>query len=60
MRRFTCTVTETLCRKIIVEAENREDAEGTIRDAYQKEEIILDASDHVGTEFEVVEKDVLT
>lgn len=53
MKTFIIEITETLQRQIKVEADSDEDAISKIRNQYQKEDIILDESDYVNTQFEI-------
>lgn len=55
MSRFKITITETLSREVILEAENKYEALRKIRDSYAYEAIILDDSDFQGVEFEAEE-----
>ena len=50
-RTFEIEITETLQRTITVQASSLEDAIIFARKKYHDEEIILDYSDHVDTEF---------
>jgi len=45
-------VTETLSRKVEVEADSYDDAASKVREMYNKEEIVLDDGDYEGVEFE--------
>ena len=54
MKKFLIEITETLQRLIYVEAESMEDALSEIRNQYKKEDIVLDESDYVNTQFEIL------
>jgi len=43
-------VTETLNREVEVEADNMQDAIEKVQQQYKNEEIVLDYSDHIGTD----------
>lgn len=51
MSKYAIRVEETLSRDIIVDADNIMDAIDKVRDMYRNEDIVLDASDHVDTNF---------
>jgi hypothetical protein len=59
MATFKIEVTETLTRTISVETETEEAALEQMRALYAREEIVLDSSDYMGVEFEVVGNYVL-
>lgn len=42
---FTLEITETLCRRVSIEANNIEEAIKKLEEKYEKAEIILDADD---------------
>lgn len=50
MAKFAVTVTETLCKTLIVEASDFDAACGKIERAYMMGEIVLDAEDFFDTE----------
>lgn len=52
---FVVYVTETLQRKVLITAKNKEEAIKTAVDSYYDEEIVLDSSDYLGVEFEAKE-----
>lgn len=52
MKKFIIEITETLQRQIEVEAESKDTAMSTIRNQYSKQEIVLDSSDYINTNFE--------
>jgi hypothetical protein len=54
MKTFIIEITETLQKQIQVEAESKDDAMSIIRNQYKKEDIILDESDYVNTQFEIL------
>lgn len=51
MKKYEVTVQETLVRKIIVEAESPEAAENSVRQDYDRSELILDADDFAEVQF---------
>ena len=51
MKKFKVEITETLRRTIIIEAQSDEEALLKVKEQYDEEEIVLDSSDYVGTEF---------
>lgn len=51
MSKYAIRIEETLSRDIIVDADNIKDAIDKVRDMYRNEEIVLDANDHVDTNF---------
>lgn len=57
MKYFYTFVTETLTRPVVVKAENQEEAEQKVIDAYYHGEFVLDAADFVEVNFETREGD---
>ena len=55
-KEFVVYITETLQRKVIVEANNEIEAINEIADKYYNEEIILDNTDYLGVDFDAKEK----
>lgn len=55
---YTIKVKETLVREIQIGANNPSEALNTAQKMYDKGEIILDNSDHVGTSIMVVDNNV--
>ena len=55
---YTVKVKETLVREIQIGANNPSEALNTAQKMYDKGEIILDGSDHVGTSIMVVDNNV--
>lgn len=51
MKEFNITITETLRKKVTVEAESLEDARDIVETAWKNSEYILDAENFVGVEF---------
>lgn len=51
---FIIEVTETLSRQIRVQSTSVKEAYQTVIDLYRKEEIVLDSSDFVCSEFSVI------
>lgn len=58
MKYFYTFVTETLTRPVVVKAENQEEAEQKVIDAYYNGKFVLDAADFVGVNFETREGDL--
>lgn len=50
MRKFKVSITETLIREVIVEAENPADAINKVDEMYRNEDIVLDYDDFVDAE----------
>jgi len=55
-KEFVVYITETLQRKVIVEATNEIEAIKEIADKYYNEEIVLDSTDYLGVDFDDKEK----
>lgn len=55
-REFVVYITETLQRKVIVEATNEIEAINQVADQYYNEEIVLDSTDYLGVDFDAKEK----
>lgn len=51
MKNYEVTITETLCKTVEVEAENRDEAEQIVSDRWHHSEYILDAECFAGVEF---------
>ena len=51
MKEFEVTITETLEKKITVEALSKDEAEQAVRDMWNDEDIILDADDFIDVSF---------
>ena len=58
MKYFYTFVTETLTRPVVVKAENREEAEQKVIDAYYNGKFVLDAADFVDVNFDTKEGDL--
>ncbi|MBT9815116.1 hypothetical protein GPK27_06605 [Catenibacterium mitsuokai] len=56
MKKYRIEITETLQYQEVIEAENEQEAIRKIKEKYQNQDIILDESNHVSTEFDVLEK----
>ena len=56
MKTYLVKITETLQKQITITANSREEAEQKVRNKYKNEEIVLDESDYVDTEFEVLKE----
>lgn len=56
MKKYRVEITETLQYQEVIEAENEQEAIRKIKEKYQSQDIILDESNHVSTEFDVLEK----
>lgn len=55
--KYAVTVVETLCRTVTVEADNEDDALDIVERAYYNDEIELDSSYYLDSDFEVREAD---
>jgi len=58
MKTYQVEIRETLCMIVEIEAENAQQAEAMVRQAYSNEEYILDAEHFTGVEFAVQEKEI--
>ena len=56
MKEFDINITETLEKTVKVEAENREEAEEKVQQAYYNSEYILDSENFTGVKFAVGEE----
>lgn len=56
MKKYLVEITETLQKQITVSANSREEAEQKVKERYDNEEIILNESDYVDTEFHVLKE----
>ena len=52
---YKIEITETLSRIVDIEADSEEGALEKVRQAYKREEIVLNADDYLDTEIEVYE-----
>lgn len=55
-KEFVVYIIETLQRKVIVEANNENEAINQVADQYYNEEIVLDSTDYLGVDFDAKEK----
>lgn len=55
-KEYVVYVTETLQRKIIVEAETLTEAEEIVQEKYNNEEIVLNELDYLCVEFDAINK----
>lgn len=55
-KEFVVYITETLQKKVIVEATNEIEAINQVADQYYNEEIVLDSTDYLGVDFDAKEK----
>ena len=55
-KEFVVYITETLQRKVIVEATNEIEAINQVADQYYNEEIVLDSTDYLGVYIDAKEK----
>ena len=55
-KEFVVYITETLQRKVIIEANIESEAINEIADKYYNEEIVLDNTDYLSVEFDTKEK----
>jgi EAL domain-containing protein (putative c-di-GMP-specific phosphodiesterase class I) len=51
MKTYQVEIKETLCMNVEIEAENAQQAEAMVQEAYNKQEYILDAEYFTGVEF---------
>lgn len=51
-KEFVVYVTETLQRKVVVEAKSLTEAEEKVQEAYENEEITLDYNDYLQVDFD--------
>lgn len=58
MKTFQVKIKETLCMTIEVDAENAQQAEVMVQEAYKNEEYVLDAEHFKGVEFIAQEKEI--
>lgn len=58
MKTYQVEIRETLCMTVEIEAENAQQAEAMVQEAYNNEEYILDAEHFTGVEFAVREKEI--
>lgn len=57
LKKYTVEITETLQRQIHIKASSEGDAISEVKRHYNKEEIILDHSDYIDTDFKIIEGD---
>lgn len=55
MKKYLVEITETLCKEVIVTADNENDACNKVKEYYNNGEIVLDCNDFVDVEFPVRE-----
>ena len=55
MKKFDVEITETLQRKVSVEAASQEDAERMVTQAWNNQDYVLDSGDFTGVDFKTVE-----
>ena len=55
-KEYVVYITETLQRKVIIEASNESEAINEITDKYYNEEIVLDSTDYLSVDFDAIEK----
>lgn len=58
MKTYQIEIKETLCMTVEIESESAQQAEATVREAYNNEEYILDAEHFVCAEFAAREKGI--
>lgn len=56
MKKYLIEITETLQKQITVTAINREAAEQIVREKYENQVIVLDESDNISTDFDVLKE----
>lgn len=52
IKKYVVYVTETLQRKVVVEAKSLTEAEEKVQEAYENEEITLDYNDYLQVDFD--------
>lgn len=55
MKKYTIEITETLQKRVSVLADSKDQAYKKVKEMYQNEDIILDSSHYVSTDFKAVE-----
>lgn len=55
--KYIVEITETLQKAVEIDAESDSEAEEFVRQMYDAGELVLDADNHVDTEFDVVRKE---
>lgn len=55
-KEYVVYITETLQKKVIIEATSMSEAIEVANEKYNKEEIVLDSNDYLETEFNAIEK----
>lgn len=55
LKEYTFAITETLQRRIHIKASSGGEALSEVKRLYNNEEIILDSSDYIGTDFQIVD-----
>lgn len=55
MKKYTIEITETLQKRVSVLADSKDQAYKKVKVMYQNEDIILDSSHYVSTDFKAVE-----
>lgn len=55
MEKFIVCITETLQKKVEIEAENYEEAIDKVQEMYYNEDIVLNSCDYLTTEFDTIE-----
>jgi len=58
MKTYQVKIKETLCMTVEVEAENAQQAEAMVQEAYKNEEYVLDAEHFTGVELAAQEKEI--
>ena len=58
MKTYQVEIKETLCITVEIEAENEQQAEEKVRQAYRNEEYVLDSEHFAGVEFIAKEKEM--
>lgn len=56
MKKYLVEITETFQKQITITANSRKEAEQKVKEKYRNEEIVLDESDYVDTEFDVLKE----
>lgn len=56
MKKYLVEITEISQKQITIDANSREEAESIARQKYRNEEIVLDETDYVDTDFSVLKE----
>ena len=56
MKEYAVEILEALSRIVYVEADNEDEALDIVRESYFNEELVLDSSDYIDTDFQIYEE----